>query len=123
MLYVQAVNITGGNGTAADGTAQYDCRVAINERLLWGGSVSYHVRAEGAAALLRRIADAMDAHPRSQPAGGKSPKRRVGAKTPKHVTTALPKECPGCGAQPGMELCHCKPGCTCARCAGRKKAK
>jgi hypothetical protein len=30
-------------------------------------------------------------------------------------------ECPGCGAAAGMELCHCKPGCACARCAKKKR--
>jgi hypothetical protein len=32
-------------------------------------------------------------------------------------------ECPGCGAAAGMELCHCKPGCNCLRCAKRRLPK
>ena len=26
----------------------------------------------------------------------------------KHVQTSPVKECPGCGAMPGLDLCHCK---------------
>jgi hypothetical protein len=39
----------------------------------------------------------------------------------KSLTPSNPTpECPGCGAAAGMELCHCKSGCTCARCAKKK---
>lgn len=35
----------------------------------------------------------------------------------------LPTECPGCGAYPGMELCHCRPGCNCERCERRRNVR
>jgi hypothetical protein len=68
MLIVTATNITGGNGTAEDGTADYDVWVGINQVCIWQGPIAGHVRVDGAAALLRHIATAMDNHPRSQPA-------------------------------------------------------
>ncbi len=61
MLILQAGNVTAGNGTAPDGTAAYEVTVAINNRILWKGEVSGHIRANGGAELLRRIADVWDA--------------------------------------------------------------
>lgn len=60
MLIVHAQNVTPGNGTAADGTADYIVTVKINFREIWHGRVAGHRRAEGAAVLLRKIADYMD---------------------------------------------------------------
>jgi len=60
MLIVNATNVTGGNGTREDGTADYVARVAINDRTIWAGSVKGHVRDSGAAKLLRLLANAME---------------------------------------------------------------
>lgn len=77
MLIVNALNTTGGSGTATDGMAQYDVVVAINKHVLWAGPIGNHIRAAGAAVLLRRIADAMDAHPRSVPGSAKQRNARA----------------------------------------------
>jgi len=60
MLIVTAQNVTDG-GTLADkdGKAKYDVWVGINHHCIWHGPITGHVRAQGAQALLRRIADAM----------------------------------------------------------------
>lgn len=63
MLIVHAHNVTGGNGTAPDGTADYDVKVCINERVIWRGPVTGHTRADGAAELFRKLADCMDSEP------------------------------------------------------------
>ena len=61
MLIVLAHNITEGNGTKKDGTSDYDVHVKVNnDYTVWSGQVTDHVRANGAAPLLRKIADAMD---------------------------------------------------------------
>lgn len=61
MLYVFAHNVTGGKGNRKDGTADYDVQVNINEKCLWRGSVNGYLREQGAAMLLRVIADKMAA--------------------------------------------------------------
>jgi hypothetical protein len=54
-----------------DGTADYDVEVSVNRRkFIWCGKIKNHVRDEGAAKLLRLIADEIDAHPRSEPRHG-----------------------------------------------------
>lgn len=58
MLIVTAHNVTPYN--APEDTAEYDVVVRINERKIWGGYVTGHIRADGFAPLLRRIADAYD---------------------------------------------------------------
>ena len=45
-----------------DGTADYDVWVGINQHMIWRGSVNGHKRAAGAAALLRLIADKVEAN-------------------------------------------------------------
>lgn len=60
MLIITAHNVSGGNGTKEDGTADYDVKVRINEQVIWSGPVTRHVRNAGAAVLLRKIADRMD---------------------------------------------------------------
>jgi hypothetical protein len=61
MLIVTAHNVTGdGKLTRADGTADYDVWVGINQRCIWRGSVNGHVRKAGAGALLRLIAARME---------------------------------------------------------------
>lgn len=62
MLIVLAHNET---GTKADGTSDYAVEVRINERPIAKVNVHGHVRDSGAAQLLRKIADAMDANQES----------------------------------------------------------
>jgi hypothetical protein len=65
MLIVHAVNVTGyGPSSLAerpDGTSDYEVQVSINDRTIWKGSVNQHIRAFGAARLLQRIAERMEA--------------------------------------------------------------
>jgi hypothetical protein len=66
MLIVTAVNVTKEKGKRTlvrkNGTADYIVEVAINRAPpIWAGPVTNHIRDEGASALLRRIADRMDA--------------------------------------------------------------
>lgn len=58
MLIVLAHNTT---GTKDDGTSDYNVELRVNERTFARVKVSGHIRASGAAELLRRIADQMDA--------------------------------------------------------------
>ena len=66
MLIVTAVNVTynkAGNQVLyrEDGTSDYRVEVAVNTQPpIFKGSVTNHVRDEGASVLLRRIADEMD---------------------------------------------------------------
>jgi hypothetical protein len=57
MLHLKAHNKT---GTKPDGTSDYDVEVSINSRVIFGRHITGHIRADGAADLLRLIADAMD---------------------------------------------------------------
>jgi hypothetical protein len=59
MLLITARNLTIGN-LEVNGLADYDVWVGVNHDQIWAGKVSGHVRADGAQALLRRIADAME---------------------------------------------------------------
>lgn len=46
-----------------DGTADYDVEVSINRKsYIWAGQINGHIREQGAAVLLRKIADAIDQH-------------------------------------------------------------
>lgn len=48
--------------------SDYNVHVSINDQhTIFAGRITGHRRTDGAAELLRRIADEMDAHPRSQP--------------------------------------------------------
>lgn len=67
MMILNAVNVTPRGLLEKDGLSDYDVWVGINERCVWRGKIEGHVRAEGAAKLLRLIAEAMDCHPRSEP--------------------------------------------------------
>lgn len=70
MLIVTAVNITEASDLAdkdilsrlqdKDGKSKYDVWIGINQHCIWRGTVQDHVRDEGAAALLRHIATAME---------------------------------------------------------------
>jgi hypothetical protein len=70
MLILTATNVTherarsGKSGKQVlarkDGTADYEVWLGINQQCIWQGSVNRHVRANGAAELLRKIADRMD---------------------------------------------------------------
>lgn len=80
MLIVTATNVTKLTAkktskpvlSRKDGTADYDVWLGINTHCLWRGVVTGHIRAQGASVLLRHIADAIDAHPRSEPARKKA---------------------------------------------------
>jgi hypothetical protein len=64
MLILTATNVTDPNtkrGQRKDGTADYDVWVGINQVCIWRGSINGHVRDAGAEALLRLIADKMEA--------------------------------------------------------------
>lgn len=74
MLICYAHNVTVGGLSRADGTSDYEVQVSINERPIYQGSIRNHVREEGASVLLRHIADAMDAHPRSENAKSRANK-------------------------------------------------
>lgn len=71
MLIVTATNVTkvGTKRPLArkDGTSDYEVWVGINQHRIWDGPIKGHKRNAGAAVLLRLIADAMEAHPRSEP--------------------------------------------------------
>lgn len=60
MLIITALNVSGGDGTHEDGTADYEVCAGVNERCFWKGTVSGHIRKAGAAVLLRKIADRME---------------------------------------------------------------
>ena len=57
VLIILAHNET---GTKADGTSDYTVEARVNERVIARLEVSGHVRASGAAELLRKIADEWD---------------------------------------------------------------
>ncbi len=63
-LIVIAQNITDPETHALvreDGTSLYDVEVSINrKKFIWCGKIDNHKRDDGAAALLRRIADKME---------------------------------------------------------------
>lgn len=94
MLILTACNVT-APGVLADekGKSNYDVWVGINHHQIWGGPINGHTRADGAAALLRKIADALDA------AYG-----TVGESKPSPVDEAIIRvmkapACPRCGSQ------------------------
>lgn len=65
MFILTACNITqepNGKQVLAhsDGSAEYDVWVGINQRMIWKGTLSGHIRSHGGAALLRLIADRME---------------------------------------------------------------
>ena len=61
-LIVIANNIT-PDLVRKDGTADYEVEVSVNRRkFIWRGPITNHVRANGAAELLRDIAGAIDEH-------------------------------------------------------------
>jgi hypothetical protein len=57
MLIILAHNET---GTKPDGTSDYHVEARVNERVIARLDVTGHVRASGAAELLRKIADEWD---------------------------------------------------------------
>ncbi len=65
-LIIIAQNITDPETHALvreDGTSLYDVEVSVNrERFIWCGKIDNHKRDDGAAKLLRLIADKMDEH-------------------------------------------------------------
>ena len=68
MLILLARNLT---GTKENGTSDYDVEVSINQKqYVWCGTIKGHVRDDGAAKLLRLIADEIDNHPRSVSGNG-----------------------------------------------------
>jgi hypothetical protein len=82
------------------GLANYTVWIGINHHQIWAGQIKGHVRARGAAELLRKIADAVDKE-ESEP-GREGPVEEAIArmrKTPR---------CPKCMS----EKLNCKNGCT-----------
>lgn len=65
MLILTAENVTGPKKKKVlarpDGTADYEVWVGINQHCIHRGKIAGHVRASGAAQLLRLIADDMEA--------------------------------------------------------------
>ena len=61
MLIVEALNVTPRGERM--GKSDYHVNVWINDRPIWKGAVVGHTRRKGAAALLRLIADEMEADP------------------------------------------------------------
>ena len=60
-LIVIAQNLLKGKLERPDGTADYDVEVSVNRvRYIWTGKIVGHVRASGAAALLRKIVEEME---------------------------------------------------------------
>ena len=59
MLIIKALNIT-ENAEDAHGKADYDVLIHVNSRPIWSGRVKGHIRKNGAAELLRCIANEMD---------------------------------------------------------------
>lgn len=62
MFIVLAQNITEGGLTKPDGTSDYRVQIRLNERLIVDIPVKGHIRANGGAELLRKIADEWDNH-------------------------------------------------------------
>ena len=65
MLILTATNVTrlsDGISTLSrpDGTSDYDIWIGINQHCIWRGSIKGHLRDQGAASLLRFIADRME---------------------------------------------------------------
>jgi hypothetical protein len=64
MLIVTATNVTDTENrllSRPDGTSDYEVWIGVNHGCIWRGNVCGHVRDRGAAALLRLIADKMEA--------------------------------------------------------------
>lgn len=60
MLILTAGNITGEGKLEKEGLANYTVWIGVNHHQIWAGPINGHIRATGAAELLRKIADAMD---------------------------------------------------------------
>jgi hypothetical protein len=61
MLILTATNATVGGLSNAEGFANYNVWVGINQHCIWRGEIRDHLRESGAAELIRRIAVAMEA--------------------------------------------------------------
>jgi len=53
MLILTAQNVSRDSGNTV---ADYEVKVRVNEKIIWEGKVSNHVREDGWAQLIRRIA-------------------------------------------------------------------
>ncbi len=100
MLIITAQNVTNASGQREDGAADYAVWIGVNHRQIWAGRVDGHVRAEGAGALLRRIADGMAANDGDAP--GPSPVDEA------IMRVLAAPVCPKCGSQ----KLRCDDGCT-----------
>lgn len=60
MMIATATNVTTEGLTNSEGLSDYDVWVGINHHKIWAGKVEGHVRKNGAATLLRLIADRME---------------------------------------------------------------
>lgn len=93
MLILTAGNVTdGGRQLEIDGLSNYTVWVGVNHNQIWAGPITGHTRKDGAAALLRKIADAMDAAGDSAGAQTPSPVRKAILDIVKHPA------CPKCGS-------------------------
>ena len=66
MLIVTAINVTGLDD---EKPCDYEVAVSINSTYIWQGTVTGHMRADGWAELLRRIADTAEGHFREEHGG------------------------------------------------------
>jgi hypothetical protein len=101
MLILTAGNVTGPGQLEKDGLANYTVWIGINHHQIWAGPVGGHVRAAGASALLRRIADAMDSD--------QSESLKPSPVEEAVVRMIKSPACPKCGSQ--KLSCH-QNGCT-----------
>jgi hypothetical protein len=103
MLILTAGNITDTVNMKLEkgGLANYTVWVGINHHQIWAGPIKGHVRADGAAELLRKIADAMD----------KEESESMKAGPVEEAITRMRKapQCPKCGSK--KLSCH-ENGCT-----------
>ena len=81
-LIITARNLS---STRAD-VADYEVGAWINDRPIWKGHVAGHRCSDGWAALARRIVEAYEAEPRSEPATCKSVQRRKARLVPRRRT-------------------------------------
>ena len=105
MLILTAGNVTGEGQLEKDGRANYTVWVGINHHQIWAGPIEGHVRAEGAGALLRRIADALDAFTNGT---GFSLAEKP---SPIHEALSRVMKAPACPRRDSKRL-RCEKGCT-----------
>lgn len=101
MLILTASNITGEGKLEKNGLANYTVWIGVNYHQIWSGPINGHIRNNGAAELLRKIADAMD-NEESEPL-------KVGPI--EEVLTRMRKAAPRCPKCCSQKI-TCRNGCT-----------